>query len=159
MSARAPLLRPLLFGLLALGLIGTTAELLLLEHYEGPWQLIPFIVISLVALSMVWHLVSRSGASVVGIRIAMTLLLVTGLAGVLLHFRGNMEFQLEVDPSAHGWALVRKILRAKAPPALAPAALSQLALLGLVYAYRHPVLSEAGPAGPAESKDLSTEEV
>jgi hypothetical protein len=61
-----------------------------------------------------------------------------------LHFRGNMEFQLDIDPSLGGWALVSKVIRAKAPPAMAPAAMAQLGLLGLVYCHRHPALAR-GP--------------
>jgi len=41
-----------------------------------------------------------------------------------------------MDPSLEGWALFVKVIRAKAPPALAPAAMIQIGLLGLLYTYR-----------------------
>jgi len=50
---------------------------------------------------------------------------------------GNTEFQHEMDPTLEGWTLFVKVMRAKAPPALAPAANIQIGLLGLLYTYRH----------------------
>ena len=64
------------------------------------------------------------------------------IAGVWLHCRGNLEFQLDIDASQSAWTLFWKVLRAKAPPALAPGALIQLGLLGLVFTYKHPALRE-----------------
>jgi hypothetical protein len=131
-----------LLGLLTVGLTGLSAELLLLGHYEGPAQLIPLILIAAALASISWHFVTRSAASLLAFRSVMLLLVTAGALGVVLHYRGNLEFQLETDPSAHGWPLFMKVMRAKAPPALAPGALSQLGLLGLVYAYR-----ERAPSG------------
>jgi hypothetical protein len=62
--------------------------------------------------------------------------------GFVLHYRANAEFQLDIDPSARGPALWMKVLRAKAPPALAPGVLAHLGLLGLAYTDRHPALAE-----------------
>jgi len=69
----------------------------------------------------------------------MLLFVLVGLLGIYLHLRGNLEFALERDPSLSGGRLIWKILRG-ATPALAPGALAQLGLLGLVYTYRHPAL-------------------
>jgi hypothetical protein len=131
-----------LLGLLTVGLAGLSAELVLLGHYDGPEQLIPLILIAAALASIGWQFVTRSAASLLAFRSVMLLLVAAGLLGVVLHYRGNLEFQLETDPSAHGWPLFMKVMRAKAPPALAPGALSQLGLLGLVYAYR-----KGAPAG------------
>ena len=60
-----------------------------------------------------------------------------GLLGVYLHFAGNVEFAIERTPELRGFALVWKALRG-ATPALAPGALAQLGLLGLIYTYTHP---------------------
>jgi hypothetical protein len=59
---------------------------------------------------------------------------------MVLHFKANIEFQSEVDPSATGWPLWMKAIRAKAPPALAPGVMIQLGLLGLVYTFKHPAM-------------------
>ena len=55
---------------------------------------------------------------------------------MVLHYRANMEFKLEMDPSLSGFALFSSVVRAKAPPALAPATLALLGLLGLTSAFR-----------------------
>src|SRR5205085_8807415 len=70
----------------------------------------------------------------------MLIYLVIGVLGVYLHFRGNVEFVLERYPTLGGLQLVWKALRG-ATPALAPGALAQLGLLGLIYGYRHPALA------------------
>jgi hypothetical protein len=68
--------------------------------------------------------------------------LVVGALGVYLHVSGNVEFALERDPSLTGTGLLWKALRG-ATPALAPGALAQIGLLGLLYTYRHPALARA----------------
>jgi len=73
-------------------------------------------------------------------RIVMVLFIAIGVLGLYFHFKGNVEFALERDPSLSGFRLVWKSLRG-ATPALAPGALSQLGLLGLVFTFRHPALA------------------
>jgi len=136
------LLRRFVLVLLALGLAGTTVELLLLDHAESPLQLLPFIVIGLSAASIVWHLASPRGVTVRAIQIAMALMIIAGLTGLVLHYRGSLEFQIDIDPKQSGWELFKKVVRAKAPPALAPGVMAQLGLLGLTYTFRHPALAE-----------------
>ena len=58
----------------------------------------------------------------------MLLFLAAGAAGVYYHYRANVEFQRETDPSLAGRALLWKVLQAKVPPALAPGVLVQLGL-------------------------------
>ena len=77
-----------------------------------------------------------SSAAIVAHRAAMTLMIAAGIAGVILHFRANMEFQLDIDSSLHGVALVSKVLQAKAPPALAPGSMALLGVIGLVSSFR-----------------------
>jgi hypothetical protein len=72
----------------------------------------------------------------------MSIFLVVGALGIYLHFRGNVDFVRERYPSLGGTTLIWKALRG-ATPALAPGALAQLGLLGLIFTYRHPIL--AGP--------------
>ena len=45
-----------------------------------------------------------------------------------------------MDPQLAGWPLFVKIVTAKAPPALAPASMVMIGLLGLIYTYQHPAL-------------------
>ena len=75
------------------------------------------------------------------LQILMILFVMGGLLGFVLHYRGSMEFQLEVNPDLSGLELFLKAIRAKAPPALGPSAMIYLGLLGLAYAFRYPVSS------------------
>jgi hypothetical protein len=63
-------------------------------------------------------------------------LILTGAIGGVMHYRANMEFQLEMDPSLGGVALMTKILHAKAPPSLAPGNMALVGLIGLVAVWR-----------------------
>lgn len=119
-------------------------ELLLLKHDEEWRQILPLVMVAASALVLVIQLVRPSVAGVTVLRVLMALMMATGLLGVVFHFQGNLEFQMEINATQHGWPLVQKILQAKTPPALAPGALVQIGLLGLLYTYRHPSL-ERGP--------------
>jgi len=128
--------RALLLALVTMGMVGTAVDLLLLGHYEDVWQLPPLVMIVLGLVVIAWAWFSGSANAVTAMRITMVLFLATGPAGMLLHYNGNREFQREMDPSLEGWALVVKVMRAKAPPALAPGGMIQIGLLGLLYTYR-----------------------
>ncbi len=125
-------IRRLLLALLVFGMAGTTAELWLMGHYEDWKQLIPFGVMALSTLTGFWHGFARTTSSASMFRLSMLLLMVAGATGSVLHYRANMEFQLEMDPTMGGMALLLKVLHAKAPPALAPGNMALLGLLGLV---------------------------
>jgi FtsH-binding integral membrane protein len=144
-------LRWLLLGLLAIGLIVTAVDLLLLDHHEDVWQSIPLILIGAALAVIGWHVAARDTASLRALQALMLLFIVAGAAGVVLHYRGNMAFQLEMDPTQGGWTLFNKVIRAKAPPAMAPGAMAQLGLIGLIYGFRHPIRSSADRS-PATNK-------
>jgi hypothetical protein len=72
----------------------------------------------------------------------MWLCILSGALGVYFHVRGNLEFELEMTPAAAGWLLWREVMTG-ATPALAPGAMVQLGLVGLAWAYRHPLLGGA----------------
>lgn len=132
--------RRFLFGIVVIGLAGLGTELLLLEHYEDVYQLIPLVLAGSAALSLVWLVVMPGTGTVRLFQVVMTLFVLSGVAGAWFHFQVNMEFQLEMDASLTGLALFQKAIRAKAPPALAPGAMIQLGLIGLACTYRHPAL-------------------
>ena len=131
-------IRRVLLAILIIGLVGTAAELLLLDHDEEAIQLIPLALIVIAFVAIGWHALDQGGASLKLLQIVMLLFIVAGGVGMVLHYRANVEFQREVDPSIAGRALVVKAMKAKAPPALAPGTMSQLGLIGLAYAYRYP---------------------
>jgi hypothetical protein len=129
----------MLLVILVLGMVGTAAELMLLQHYEDPWQLVPLALITAALVVLAWHGLTRGPASVRAIQALMALFVVSGLVGVGLHHSANSEFELEMDSSLAGVRLFAEALSG-ATPALAPGTMVQLGLIGLVYAYRHPRL-------------------
>lgn len=141
-------LRVILRGLLGLGLAGTAAELLLIGHYESPKQMAPLAVIGVSLASLIRPPSSRG--SLRAFQLAMLALIVCGLAGAVLHYRGSREFQLEVDPSLAGARLLLKALGAKTPPALAPGSLVLFGLLGIASLYEQPLAAKPPASKPPE---------
>jgi hypothetical protein len=134
-------IRRLLLAVLVIGMAGTLTDLLLLSHYEDTVQVIPLALLAAALAAVVWGIARPSTHSVRTLQVIMTLFVVAGLIGVGLHFNGSAGFQLEIDPSLDWWPLVKKVARSQSPPLLAPGAMVQLGLIGLVYAFRHPIAS------------------
>jgi hypothetical protein len=116
-------LRRWLLGILAFGLAGTAMDLLLIGHDEDVWQVIPLAVIGLAlvvttGLALTGSPTGRAAMAVRLFRAVMMLLMLTGGVGAVLHYRANMEFKLEMDPSLSGLELFISVVRAKAPPAM-----------------------------------------
>ncbi|HUQ99523.1 MAG TPA: hypothetical protein VM166_08715 [Gemmatimonadaceae bacterium] len=132
-------LRQLLLGVVFIGNVGLMVELALMRHAESLTQLIPHVALFIGLLSLIAVYFRPSRTTLKTFEFVMGVFLAVGLAGVYFHLRGNVEFALERDPSLGGTRLVWKALRG-ATPALAPGALAQLGLLGLLYTYRHPAL-------------------
>jgi len=128
-------LRLWIVGVIALGLIGTMTELLLLEHDEQALQFVPLVLMVLGAVALVWHAAAKDTASLRALQIVMGLFVLSGFAGMAAHFNGSMEYQLELNPDLSAWELLDKIMHAKAPPLLAPGMMIQMGLLGLAYAF------------------------
>ena len=133
-------LRRLILWLLTFGLVALFGELIALGHYEDWKQFAPLTAILLTLLTIGWHAASGNAPSVRTLQVVCAILMVTGAIGIILHYRSNVEFQLEVSPGLVGWDLIKKALNAKAPPALAPGVMAQLGVLGLIYTFRHPAL-------------------
>ena len=94
---RPPQSAGFLLAIVVFGLVGTVVELLLLEHYEDSWQFVPLFFIGATLVVVAAHVVLRSAGSVLMLRLMMSFLIASGVAGVVLHYRGSMEFQLEMD--------------------------------------------------------------
>jgi hypothetical protein len=143
-------IRRILLALVLLGIVGLTLELLLLEHTESATQLIPFAVLGAGSVASVKVAMRPTARSLRLFQVVMLLFIVAGLLGLYFHLRGNVEFELEDDPSARGLDLVWRSLHGGIP-LLAPAAMAQLGLLGLVFTLRHPALRDAAaPTTPQE---------
>jgi len=130
-------IRVFLLATLAVGMIGTGTELLLLGHFDSMLQLIPLTLLAVGLVVAAWHAASPSTATVRALRSAMGLFIVAAMVGVGLHFRGNVEFEQELSPTTGGLELLRKTITG-ATPVLAPGSMVLLGLIGLAHAYRHP---------------------
>lgn len=92
-----------MFWVLVLGFIGTEAELLLLEHYDDPWQFVPLLLMVLGFAALLWHTKRRHTASLRAFRAVMMLFILAGFIGLVLHFRGAVEFDSrQIQPWANG---------------------------------------------------------
>jgi hypothetical protein len=139
-------LRRIILAVFVLGVVGSCAELLLLGHDEDLKQFIPLVLFAVALAGLVWIAATGARLAFLAFRATMALFIVAGLVGSWLHFQANREFQLEVDPSLSGWALLTEALQAKSPPALAPGVMVQFGLLGLAWTFRHPPLDSTEPS-------------
>lgn len=113
-------------------LFGTSMELYLLGHYEGFYQLIPFVCIGVALLLFVILFFNRT---VLVRRLFKTVIVLTALSGVYgmgLHLHANYEFEKELKPHADRWYLLAESLSG-ALPILAPGSMIVLALIGYSY--------------------------
>lgn len=139
--------RTLLLGIFLVGVGGIATELWLLGHYEDLDQFIPLGLAVAGTASMLAAAVKPAPVTIRVLQGLMLMSVASGFLGVWFHYQVTTEFQLEMDPSLTGWALFRKAIVAKAPPALAPGAMIQLGLIGLAYTFRHPALEGLTPKG------------
>ena len=132
-----------------IGILGLEVELALLKHAESLTQWIPHVALMVGLLATVAVYFRPGGATLRAFQGVMLIFLIVGALGLYLHLKGNVEFALERDASLTGAKLIWKALRG-ATPALAPGALAQLGLLGLLYTYNHPAFGLRNRAEPEE---------
>lgn len=132
-------IRRLLLAVFVLGLFGTGAELVLLEHYETweQWLPLALLVLGLGAAGAVHRWPARG--TVFAMRGVAAALLISGALGVYFHLEANFEFERELDATLSGGELVWEMLTG-AMPALAPGSMALLGLIGLVITAGHPAL-------------------
>ncbi len=147
-------LRRAVLAVVVVASLGAATDLVLLAHYEDPWQVVPLVAIGLAACAVTWHLLCPGTASLRALQATMVAFILAGFLGVLLHFQGAAEFQLEIDPTQTWWTIAAKAIRAKAPPVMAPALMAQLGALGLIYTLWEPQ-RPAGAPRPTHTKEIS----
>ena len=129
------------------GVLGMGAELLLIGHVEGVTQLVPVAVLAVGAMVLIWYAARPRSLTVWALRVAMLSSVASGLAGVILHYRGNEAFELDIYPTMSGATLLWETVTG-ATPVLAPGSMALLGLVGLATTYHHPALASE-PAGSA----------
>ena len=145
-------LRGLILVLFSFALVGLAVELTFLEHYEDRSMMIPLAAIAAALLAVVVLVVRPTPRTVWLFRAVTVVFALVGVVGVVLHYQGSLAFQVDMDPTASASTLFWKVMHMKAPPTLAPGAMVQLGLLGLLSTYRHPVLvSHRSPFSKGES--------
>jgi hypothetical protein len=130
-------IRRRLLGALALGVMGTIGELILLRHIDMPAQWLPLAALVTAVPVLIWHASAPTTRSVRTLHVLMAVFITFGVIGVGLHYDGNVDFERELHPDEHGWEFQRKTM-AGATPVLAPGSMVLLGLVGLAHAYRHP---------------------
>ncbi len=120
-----------------LGSVGLGAELLLLEHFKEWRQQVPLALLVLGLILLAVHLVYKGPVVLRLFRLMMLEFVLGGIVGVWIHFDANLDFELEMYSKLSGWDLISRSAHG-ALPVLAPGALIQLGLIGLLYTYRHP---------------------
>ncbi|MEP7343929.1 MAG: hypothetical protein ABI877_01620 [Gemmatimonadaceae bacterium] len=132
-------LRRMLLVILAFGVVGITIELFLIGHTKDTWEWAPILLLFVgwFVTAAAWFRPTR--ASVRALQLTMLLFFISGVVGLYLHYRGNVEFELEMYPTLSGFALIWQSLTG-ATPTLAPGTMLLLALIGLAVTFRHPAL-------------------
>jgi hypothetical protein len=119
-------------AIFVLNALGVLAELLLLEHYESLLQQSPLYFMLLCSLALGIATLVRQNWALRFAQVSMAMTALLGMAGVYFHISENAEFELEMYPKMAGTELLWESLKG-ATPALAPGAITGLALLGLLY--------------------------
>ncbi len=147
-QATVTLLRRALLYIMVVGSVGTIVELLLLKHTDGVWQVVPLVLNGVLLLVLVWYGVARSAAAIRALQVILVLCFASSGVGLVQHFRGNLVYSHESNPSLSGRELYVEALMGSTPT-LAPGMMAQLALIGLAFAFRHPSLR-----GPLRDDDV-----
>jgi hypothetical protein len=133
-AAKLDTTRRMLGAIFLFGSLGTSAELMLMGHTEGVWQNLPLILIA-IGCGTLGLVASKQGMTQLrAFQLVLILFVVSGVAGVLLHYKGNAEFELELNPELSGVALFSESMKG-ATPARAPGTMILLGALGFGYAY------------------------
>jgi hypothetical protein len=159
-SPRLSVFRRAILAIVLLTICGLFAELSLLDHRDEPIQWVPYGVL-LIALASTIHVALRpSRQSLRLFQGVMVLQIATAGLGLIMHYRGHVEFEIERDESLRGLALFWEAIHG-ATPTLAPGALAQLGLLGLAFTYRHPALNASanGPIVATDERSKTSEDL
>jgi hypothetical protein len=153
-------LRRILLAITFLTIVGLLGELSLLDHRDSAVQWTPYFVLGIALASTIHVALRPSRASLRVFQGVMLLQIGTALAGLIFHYRGNVEFEIERDESLRGLALFWEAIRG-ATPLLAPGALAQLGFVGLAFTYRHPALKqpESGPIIATDGRSTESEDL
>ena len=124
-----------LSGIFIIGIFGTSLELLLLDHTEDFWQIIPLILLGVGFISFFIGSFTHLRLRWEIFRGIMVIFLLSGIYGFLLHYETNVEFEKEMYPGLEGIELFIKSMKG-ATPSLAPGAMMMLAFIGWLRSFK-----------------------
>lgn len=120
--------------ILLFGMIGMCVELVLLRHVDGAWQIAPLALLAVGTLMLGWYVFDKRVLVTRMLQAVMISFVLSGVVGTWLHFAGNVGYERESNPGISGRALYQAAVQGSTPT-LAPGAMIQLGLAGLLMAY------------------------
>jgi len=150
-SGPAGTIRNILLWSLLAGSAGTLLELVLIGHDEMAAQFAPLVLLGAGILAAAWTLIAPRATAIRTLQILMVVFVASGLIGIVLHYKGNEAFELEMSPSRAGLSLMTKTLTG-ATPVLAPGSMCLLGIVGLAFTYRHPRLGSSRNSSSKEEQ-------
>ena len=132
-------LRQFLLAVSAFIFVVTPFELVFIEHFETPTQIIPFLLCLAGVIAVAVALWRPRRLSLVALRAVMVVIALGSFAGTVLHIANNIAFELDIRPTATLLEVIPKALGG-ASPLLAPGILALGAILSLAATYYHPAL-------------------
>lgn len=119
-------------AVLFLHLLGISAELYFIEHFEDTRQLIPLIGLALLLFSLTAYQTTKQEKLLRATVVLAFSVMLVGLLGIYFHLIGNYEFALEMYPKESRGFLFEKTLHG-ATPVLAPGSMIGLGLVTYIY--------------------------
>ncbi len=158
----ATVLRTSMLGLAAAGIIATTVELATLRHWTTTTQLIPWIVLGVLAIGVGTLALCRSRRMVQIVRLIACIAAISGLYGLYIHVQSNYDAAILDYHYTDRWPTMSLGSRVWAAgtgqvgpsPVMAPAVLSQVGICLALATFRHPRLARTkGSKSVAENAD------
>lgn len=147
----ATFLRRSMLGLAAAGIVATLVELATLRHWTTTTQLVPWLVLAVLAIGVIVVAVRPSPRTIRVVRAVALVTAVSGLYGLYIHVVSNYDAAILDYHYTDRWphmSLLSKFWAAGTgevgpSPVMAPAVLSQCAICLALATFRHPRLTQA----------------
>ncbi len=135
----AQLLRSIVLSITGFGVLGTLAELLLIGHTGELIRWLPYGLLLLSAIGILWMFISPTARALRVFQVLMIVVALSSVIGVWEHLQSSMKYQQQDYPDQTGLTLVWEAAK-NANALLAPGVLAQVGFLGLAFTFRHPNL-------------------
>jgi hypothetical protein len=159
----ATILRRSILALAAAGIVATTVELATLRHWTTTNQLIPWMVLGVLAIGVLIVAFGGSPQMIRVVRFVALVAAISGVYGLYIHVKANYDAAILDYHYTDRWpqmSLMSKLWAASSgqvgpSPVMAPAVLSQCAVCLALATFRHPRLASARARRPANADGTS----